>query len=63
MQFASGGWVRELTVCEKCVDIDQTIERYRRIERTIMDEVTVNRLKELIADLDQQKASLHPPLR
>ena len=51
MQFASGGWVRELTVCEKCVDIDQTIERHR------------NRLKELIADLEQQKAGLHPPLR
>jgi hypothetical protein len=47
-------------MCEKCVEIDKAIERYRRIQRQIGDEVTVDRTKELIADLTDQKAALHP---
>ena len=47
-------------MCEKCVEIDKTIERYRQIERSIMDQLTVDRTKELIADLEAQKAALHP---
>jgi hypothetical protein len=50
----------ELLMCEKCVEIDKTIERYRRIQRTIPDQVTVDRTKELIAELVAQKAALHP---
>jgi hypothetical protein len=38
-------------MCEKCDEIDKTIQRYRQIQRTIMDQVTVDRTKELIADL------------
>ena len=47
-------------MCEKRVEIDKTIERYRQIERSIMDQLTVDRTKELIADLEAQKAALHP---
>jgi hypothetical protein len=47
-------------MCEKCVEIDKNIERYRRIQRTIADQVTVDRTKELIAELVAQKAALHP---
>jgi hypothetical protein len=47
-------------MCEKCVEIDRNIERYRRIQRTIGDQVTVDRAKELIADLNAQKDALHP---
>jgi hypothetical protein len=50
----------ELPMCEKCVEIDKNIERYRRIQRTIVDQVTVDRIKELIAELVAQKAALHP---
>jgi hypothetical protein len=50
----------EPPMCEKCVEIDKNIERYRRIQRTIGDQVTVDRAKELIADLTAQKAALHP---
>jgi hypothetical protein len=48
-----------LPMCEKCVEIDKNIERYRRIQRTIGDQVTIDRTKELIADLQAQKAALH----
>lgn len=47
-------------MCEKCIEIDKNIERYRRIQRTIADQVTVDRTKELIAELEAQKAALHP---
>jgi hypothetical protein len=47
-------------MCEKCNEIDKTIERYRNLQRTILDQVTVDRAKELILDLQAQKAALHP---
>jgi hypothetical protein len=47
-------------MCDKCVELDKRIERYRRILLSIGDQVTVDRTKELIADLQAQKASLHP---
>jgi hypothetical protein len=50
----------EPVMCEKCVEIDKNIERFRRIQRTIPDQVTIDRTKELIAELMAQKAALHP---
>jgi hypothetical protein len=47
-------------MCEKCVEIDKKIERYRRILQSIGDKITVDRSKELIAVLEGQKAALHP---
>ena len=48
------------TMCNQCVEIDKTIERYRNILRSINDQLTLDRAKELIADLEAQKAALHP---
>jgi hypothetical protein len=47
-------------VCEKCLEIDKNIERYRRIHLRIGDLATVDRTKQLIADLKLRKAALHP---
>jgi hypothetical protein len=47
-------------MCEKCEEIDKTIARYQRILLSIGDQVTVDRTKELIAELEAQKAALHP---
>jgi hypothetical protein len=47
-------------MCEKCVEIDKTIERYRNILRSIRDEATVEGTMKLIADLEVRKAALHP---
>jgi hypothetical protein len=44
---------------EKCDGIEQTIQRYRRIERAITDQVKVDRIKGLIADLQAQRDALH----
>ena len=47
-------------MCEKCVEIDKTIERYRRILLSISDQLTVDRTRQLIADLQAKKTALHP---
>jgi hypothetical protein len=49
-------------MCEQCVEIDKTIERYRRILLSIGDQLTVDRTKELIAELQAKKDALHPEL-
>jgi hypothetical protein len=50
----------EPLMCEQCIRIDERIHRYRQVVRSILDQVTVDRAKEMIADLEAQKAALHP---
>jgi hypothetical protein len=57
MQFGS-----EAGMCEKCVEIDDKIKRYSGLLRLITDQLTIERLRELMADLKAQKAALHPEL-
>jgi hypothetical protein len=47
-------------MCEKCDEIDQKIERYRQVQRTILDQVTVDRAKEMVTELQARKVALHP---
>jgi hypothetical protein len=47
-------------MCEKCTEIDRTIERYRRILLSISDPLTIDRTRQLIADLQAKRAALHP---
>ena len=50
-------------MCEKCVEIDKAIQRFRRIDRSITGLLTVERAQEVIADLEAMKATLHPEPR
>jgi hypothetical protein len=47
-------------MCDKCDELDKKIEHYRRIRLSIGDPVTIERIEALIADLQAQKATLHP---
>jgi hypothetical protein len=47
-------------MCDKCVEFDALIERYRRINRTIADQVVVDQTKKMIAELEAKKTELHP---
>jgi hypothetical protein len=48
-------------MCEKCVEIDQKIRRYRRIvTASVSDPLTIKRTDDLIANLEAQKTALHP---
>jgi hypothetical protein len=50
-------------MCEQCVEIEKTIERCRRLLRSIDDQITIERTEQLISDLELQKAALHPEQR
>jgi cell fate (sporulation/competence/biofilm development) regulator YmcA (YheA/YmcA/DUF963 family) len=51
---------RGTDMCEKCAELDERIERYRRVSSSINDQLTIDRIKELIEELQLQKAALHP---
>jgi hypothetical protein len=46
-------------MCEQCKEIERMIERFRQVKRSISDELTVQRAKKAIADLETQKMALH----
>jgi hypothetical protein len=46
-------------MCEKSVEIDKTIEWYRKIQRSISDQKTIDGTEKLIADLEAKKAAFH----
>jgi hypothetical protein len=49
----------EPDMCDKCIELDGKIEHYQRICASITDQLTIDRIKELIRDLYEQKIALH----
>jgi hypothetical protein len=47
-------------MCEKCVELDDKIQHYERIRSAISDQLTVDRIRELVEQMRAQKAALHP---
>jgi hypothetical protein len=47
-------------MCDTCVELDKKIERYRRLSSQISDQITIDRIKALIQELQTQKVELHP---
>ena len=47
-------------MCDKCIELDGKIAHYRWLSSMITDQLTLDRIKELIAKLESQKAALHP---
>ena len=47
-------------MCDKCKELDGKIEHYERIRLSIGDQVTVDRIKELVAEMNDQKSKFHP---
>ena len=43
--------MRGCGMCDKCVELDGKIERYERMRLLIADQVTVDRIKELVAEV------------
>jgi hypothetical protein len=46
--------------CEKFVEIESKIERYRRLSSGLTDEATLDGIRKLIEQMKAQKAALHP---
>jgi plasmid replication initiation protein len=51
--------MRHFAMCEKCKELDQSIEHYRRLSQSITDQPTIDRFKEAIGNLFDQKLALH----
>ena len=47
-------------MCDKCVELDKKIERCRRLSSSLGDQVTIDRIKALIEELQTKKVELHP---
>ena len=47
-------------MCDKCIELDGKIERCERIAASISDQLTIDRIKELMEQTKAQKAALHP---
>ena len=47
-------------MCDKCVEIDKKIAHYRRFQRAIDDRQVIYGAEKLIAELEAEKAALHP---
>jgi hypothetical protein len=47
-------------MCEKCVELDGKIERYKRLSSDVTDQPTLDGIKQLIEEVKAQKAALHP---
>jgi hypothetical protein len=50
----------EIPMCDKCVEFDGQIERYRRLLSMVTDQQTIDGVKALIERMETQKAVLHP---
>jgi hypothetical protein len=47
-------------MCERCEEIEKAIERYRRFAKQIPDHDFNDRAMQTIAELEAEKATLHP---
>jgi hypothetical protein len=50
---------RGLEMCDKCKELGDKIKHYRRIAASINDQLTIDRIGELVARLEAEKAA--PP--
>jgi hypothetical protein len=50
----------ESEMCDKCIELDGKIEHYERVAASIPDQLTIDRIKELVEQTKAIKAALHP---
>jgi hypothetical protein len=47
-------------MCDKCTDIDEKVAHYSDLASRLLDQLVLERLEALIADLLRAKETLHP---
>ncbi len=47
-------------MCETCNELDRKIKHYDKIAFSLNDQLTVDRIKGLVAELAARKKALHP---
>ena len=46
-------------MCEKCKELDDRIEHYQKLAKSIADERTVAGIREIVTEMEAERASLH----
>jgi hypothetical protein len=46
-------------MCDKCQQLEHTIQHYRRLVSQCLDRMTVERVNELIRELQKRKEAMH----
>jgi hypothetical protein len=46
-------------MCDKCVELDETIAKYCSFVSKVFDTLTQDRIKQAIAEMEARKVSLH----
>jgi len=46
-------------MCDECIEIDKAIFKFREVTRQGFDQLTTDRIKEAIAEMEQRKVTLH----
>jgi hypothetical protein len=46
-------------MCDKCQQLETNIQRYRRLVAMCLDPLTIERVNELIQELEQRKEAMH----
>ena len=47
-------------MCGACDQLDEKIEHYKKVISAMTDQLTIARITALVAELEAQKAKLHP---
>jgi hypothetical protein len=48
-------------MCERCREIDERVEHYRQLAAGLTDRQSLDAIENIINELQQEKAALHPP--
>ena len=46
-------------MCDTCDHLDEKIEHYKKVVSAMTDQLTIERITALVAELEAQKAKLH----
>ena len=47
-------------MCDVCDQLDEKIEHYKKVMAAMTDQLTIDGITALVAELQTQKATLHP---
>jgi hypothetical protein len=47
-------------MCDKCIELDRKINRYRQITERVLDPLLAEGVGKLIEQVEAEKAALHP---
>jgi hypothetical protein len=51
---------RNCRMCDACDELDEKIEHYKKVALAMTDQLTIERITARVAELEAQKAALHP---